>query len=381
MALFFGWLAGLPALLQVPIVIIAFAVVVALLLFFIDVAPRPGRGYTVVRLAVALLVPLVLVLVFGLQPAGWWIAIVSVLLGGGLFLLDVRSGHGGGFILQLLAFLAPAALLLAIGLVYPALQTVVNAFVSNDGTHFVGLENFFWVFSGGSSGLVAFVNTIVWVVLAPIAATVIGLAYAAFVDRSRGERVLKVFIFMPMAISLVGASIIFKFFFDYTQGQQIGLLNQLVVMFGGQPVSWLQSYPLNMLLLIVILVWTQAGFAMVLLSAAIKGVPVEQVEAAELDGANAWQRFWSVTVPTIRPTLIVVWVTISIVALKVYDIIAATTGGQNDTTVLGYEMVRQFQILPPQSGHSAALAVLIFVLVTPFIIYNARNMRRQEQPS
>jgi alpha-glucoside transport system permease protein len=219
----------------------------------------------------------------------------------------------------------------------------------------------------------------VWVIIAPVFATAIGLAYAVFVDRSRGEKVLKVFIFMPVAISLVGASIIFKFFFDYTQDPQIGLLNQIVEWFGGTPVPWLQIYPLNMLMLIIILIWTQTGFAMVLLSSAIKGVPTEQIEAAELDGTNAWQRFWNVTVPGIRPTIIVVWITISIVALKVYDIIATTTGGQNNTTVLGYEMVKQFEILPPQSGHSAALALLIFLLVTPFIWYNARNLKRQRE--
>jgi alpha-glucoside transport system permease protein len=131
------------------------------------------------------------------------------------------------------------------------------------------------------------------------------------------------------------------------------------------------------LLLIVILIWTQTGFAMVVLSAAIRGVPVEQHEAAELDGTNAWQRFTNVTVPGIRPTLIVVWVTISIISLKVYDIVAATTAGQNNTTVIGYQMVNEFELLPPQTGYSAALAVLLFILVIPFLVYNTRNIRRQ----
>lgn len=379
MSAFFTWLAGLPPLAQIPIVIVAFAIAVALVLFFIEVAPRPGRGYSIMRLCVAIGVPLVVLLLLGIQAGAFWVLILAVVLGGGLFWLDFRARSGSGYLMQLFAFLSPALLLLIIGLVYPAIQTFVNAFLSNDGSTFVGFANFVWVFSGGSTGLIAFINTIVWVIIAPVFATAIGLLYAVFVDRSRGEKVLKVFIFMPVAISLVGASIIFKFFFDYTQDPQIGLLNQIVEWFGGQPVPWLQNYPLNMLLLIVILIWTQTGFAMVLLSSAIKGVPTEQVEAAELDGTNAWQRFWNVTVPGIRPTIIVVWITISIVALKVYDIIAATTGGQNDTTVLGYEMVKQFEILPPQSGHSAALALLIFILVTPFIWYNARNLKRQRE--
>ncbi|MCL2316356.1 MAG: sugar ABC transporter permease, partial [Actinomycetia bacterium] len=143
------------------------------------------------------------------------------------------------------------------------------------------------------------------------------------------------------------------------------------------PVNWLNTHPLNIVLQLVILVWAQTGFAMVILSAAIKGVPEELNEAAALDGASSLQRFWNVTIPSIRPTIIVVWVTISITALKVYDIIAVTTAGAQGTTVLGYEMVKQFQLLPPQSGHSAALALILFVLMIPFIVFNTRNLRAE----
>jgi alpha-glucoside transport system permease protein len=380
MSAFFSWLAGFPSLVQIPIFVLAFGIVIALVLFFVEVAPRSGRGYTWMRLAIAVLVPVVIVLVLGVEASAFWVIIVGALLGGGLFWLDYRSRKGTGYVLQLIAFMSPAIVLLAVGLVYPSIKNLFAAFFSNDGSTFVGLGNFIWVFSPGTQGgLIAFINTIVWTLLAPIFATAIGLAYAVLIDKSRGEKILKVFIFMPVAISLVGASIIWKFFYDYQQGPQIGLLNQIVVWFGGQPVSWLQTSPLNTILLIVILIWAQTGFAMVILSAAIRGVPVEQHEAAELDGTNAWQRFWNVTVPGIRPTIIVVWITISIVSLKVYDIIAATTAGQNNTTVLGYDMVTQFELLPPQSGHSAALALLIFVLVTPFIIYNARNLKKQRE--
>ena len=380
MSAFFSWLAGFPSLVQIPIFVLAFGIVIALVLFFVEVAPRSGRGYTWMRLAIAVLVPVVIVLVLGVEASAFWVIIVGALLGGGLFWLDYRSRKGTGYVLQLIAFMSPAIVLLAVGLVYPSIKNLFAAFFSNDGSTFVGLGNFIWVFSPGTQGgLIAFINTIVWTLLAPIFATAIGLAYAVLIDKSRGEKILKVFIFMPVAISLVGASIIWKFFYDFQQGPQIGLLNQIVVWFGGQPVSWLQTSPLNTILLIVILIWAQTGFAMVILSAAIRGVPVEQHEAAELDGTNAWQRFWNVTVPGIRPTIIVVWITISIVSLKVYDIIAATTAGQNNTTVLGYDMVTQFELLPPQSGHSAALALLIFVLVTPFIIYNARNLKKQRE--
>lgn len=380
MSVFFNWLATLPALAQIPIVVAAFLVVVALVLFFIEIAPRPGRGYTVVRLAVAVLAPVVVLLLLGVQAGAFWVVIIAAVIGALLWLLDYRSRTERGGLLLLIAFLAPALFMLVLGLAYPSIKTIIAAFFSNNGQQFVGFDNFVWVFTpGAGGGLIAVINTLVWVVVAPAIATAVGLAYAVFVDRSKGEKVLKVLIFMPVAISLVGASIIWKFFYNYQQGNQIGLLNQIVVWFGGQPVNWLQSYPLNMFLLIVILIWSQTGFAMVLLSSAIKAVPTEQIEAAELDGTNAWQRFWNVTVPGIRPTIIVVWITISITALKVYDIIATTTAGQNDTTVLGYAMVRQFALLPPQTGHSAALAVLIFVLVTPFIIYNARNLRSQRE--
>ncbi len=375
---FFNWIASLPQLLQIVVVVAAFLVVVGLVLFFIELAPRPGRGYTIMRLAVAVLVPVALLLLLGVEASASWVVIVAAVVGAVLWWLDRRSRNDRGGLLLLIGFLAPAIGLLVLGLAYPSIRTIIAAFFSNNGSKFVGLDNFFWVFSpGAQGGLIAVINTLVWVIVAPIVATAIGLAYAVFVDRSRGEKVLKVFIFMPVAISLVGASIIWKFFYAYQQGSQIGLLNQIVVWFGGQPVNWLQSYPLNMLLLIVILIWSQAGFAMVLLSSAIKAIPTEQIEAAEIDGTNGWQRFWNVTVPGIRPTIIVVWITISITALKVYDIIATTTAGQNDSTVLGYAMVRQFALLPPQTGHSAALAVLIFLLVTPFIVYNARNLRNQ----
>jgi alpha-glucoside transport system permease protein len=377
MSSFFQWLATLPSLLQVVVILAVFAVVVALILFFIELAPRRGRGYTIMRLVVAIAVPAIIVLVLGVYNDAVWLVPLAAVLGAGLFLLDRRARGGEGSILQLTAFMLPAVLLLAIGLLYPTIKTIIDAFLSNDGSKFVGLANFAYVFSPSNQGVLALINQIVWVIITPILATAIGLLYAVFVDRSRGEKVLKVFVFMPVAISLVGASIIFKFFFDYQQGVQIGVLNQIVVLFGGAPVSWLQTPYVNTALLIIVLIWTQTGFAMVLLSAAIKGIPDEQVEASELDGANAFQRFRNVTIPGIRPTIIVVWVTIAIVSLKVYDVIAATTTGQNDSTVISYQMVRLFQNLPPQNGGSSAEAVILFILILPFLIYNANNIRKQ----
>lgn len=377
MTAFFTWLAGLPPLAQVPVILAVFGAVVAIILFFIELAPRSGRGYTIMRLVVAVAVPAIIVLVLGVYNDAVWLVPLAAVLGAGLFLLDLRARGGKGSMLQLITFMAPAVLLLAIGLFYPLVKTVVAAFFDNQGTKFVGLTNFAYVLAPTNQGLQALGNQVVWVIVAPIIATAIGLAYAVFVDKSRGEKVLKIFIFMPVAISFVGASIIFKFFYDYQQGAQIGLLNQIAVWFGGQPVNWLQTSPLNTALLIIILIWTQTGFAMVLLSAAIKGIPDEQVEAAELDGANAWERFRNVTVPGIRPTIIVVWITIAIVSLKVYDIIAATTQGQNGTTVISYQMVRLIGQLPAQNGPSSAEAVILFILILPFLIYNSNNIRKQ----
>jgi alpha-glucoside transport system permease protein len=372
---FFTWLAGLPPLAQIPVVLLVFGIVIALVVFFIEFAPRSGRKYTIMRLLVAIGVPAVLVLMLGVYNDAIWLVPLAAVLGAGLFLLDLRARGGKGSLLQLIAFMAPAVILLAVGLFYPLVKTLIAAFFSNDGSTFVGLNNFVQVLS--NQGLQAVGNQVLWVIVTPILATVIGLAYAVFIDRSHGERVLKVLVFMPVAISFVGASIIFKFFYDYQQGNQIGLLNQIVIWFGGTPVNWLQSFPLNNALLIVILIWTQTGFAMVLLSAAIKGIPDDQIEAAELDGANAFQRFRNVTVPGIRPTIIVTWITIAIVSLKVYDIIAATTQGQNGTSVISYQMVRLFQNLPPQTGTSSAEALLLFILILPFLIYNTNNIRKQ----
>lgn len=371
----FQWLASVPPLIQIPLVLIAFAVLIAMILGFVEVATKGGRGFTILRLLSAVLVPVVILLFLGLYNSVMWVAVIAAVLGGIVFLVDRRSREGAGSLLQLTGFLAPALLLLAIGLIYPSLRTAVSAFMANDGSGFVGLGNFIWVFTS-PDGVTALLNTLVWVLVAPAVSTIIGLAYAVFIDRSRGEKFFKLLVFMPMAISFVGASIIFKFFYDVRQGEQIGVLNAIITAFGAKPVDWLGLEPWNTLFLVIILIWTQAGFAMVILSAAIKGIPAEQLEAAELDGATAWQRFANVTLPGIRSSVIVVLTTISIASLKVFDIVSSMTGGRSDTTVLAFEMVRQFQ-LGARTGYSSALAVILFILVLPIIIYNVRQHKKQ----
>ncbi|MGK5742429.1 carbohydrate ABC transporter permease [Micromonospora sp. URMC 103] len=277
-----------------------------------------------------------------------------------------------------LFFLLPTLLLLTVGLVVPAIRTTLLSFMNASSNDWVGLRNYGWLFSDGSIVRVL-INTLIWVLLVPLVATTIGLVYAVLVDRARFEAVAKSLIFLPMAISFVGASIIWKFVYAYRgEGDQIGLLNQIVVSLGGEPKQWLLESPLNTLLLIVIMVWIQAGFAMVVLSAAIKAIPADIVEAARLDGVSSWQMFWRITLPSIRPALIVVVVTITIATLKVFDIVRTATNGNYDTSVIANEMYNQ-AFRYGQNGQGSALAVFLFILVIPIVIYQIRNLRQQRE--
>ena len=372
---FLQWISTLPSLAQVPLVVLAFLIIVALLIFFVEIAPRSGRKYTIIRFAVCVLAPLLVFLALG---SVLWAAAVAAVVGGVFFIIDYRSRQGAGYLFQLIGFLSPAIFLLAVGLIYPSILTTGQAFRNSRGTRFVGLENFQWIFTQ-DTGIRTVLNTVVWVLIVPALSTIFGLAYAVFIDKSRGEKFFKILVFMPMAISFVGASIIWRFVYAArAEGEpQIGLLNQIVVWLGGQPVSFLSNAPWNTLFLIVVLIWIQTGFAMVVLSAAIKGVPAEQLEAAELDGTNAWQRFQNVTVPGIQGSLVVVLTTISIASLKVFDIVRTMTAGSNQTSVIANEMYSQWKGF--ETGRSAAFAVVLFLMVLPIVIYNARQIAKQRE--
>ena len=375
MSAFLAWLAQLPPIAQIPIIILAFVALVGAILFFVEIAPRSGTIYTVIRLVVCVAAPLLVLLAAG---SYWWAAAAAAVLGGVFFIVDYRSRAGAGYLFQLFGFLAPAVLLLMIGLVIPTIQTTIQAFMNSRGTAFIGFDNFIWVFTQPEA-VRTVLNTIVWVLIAPLVSTIAGLAYAVFIDKSRGEKYFKIMVFMPMAISFVGASIIWRFVYTARPADQnqIGLLNQVVVWFGGQPVNFLANEPWNTIFLIVVLIWVQTGFAMVVLSAAIKGVPAEQLEAAELDGTNPWQKFTNVTVPGIRSSLIVVLTTISIASLKVFDIVRTMTAGANETSVIANEMYTQFKNF--EQGRSAAFAVVLFLLVLPIVVYNARQIQKQRE--
>lgn len=314
---------------------------------------------------------------FGLMFLG--LAAFAAVVGILLFLAD-RAPKRGRDVLQLLIFLLPAGILLTVGLIYPAVNTTVLSFFNRNSQEFVGFDNFVWMFTQPQIQI-TLLNTLVWVALVPTLSTIFGLAYAVFIDKSKGEKVLKSLVFMPMAISFVGAGIIWRFMYEYRAegfSEQIGVLNQLIVWFGGEPQQFLQNSPWNTFFLIIVMVWIQTGFAMVLLSAAIKGVPVEIVEASRLDGANPWQTFWNVTVPGIRSTLVVVVTTISIATLKVFDIVRAMTGGNFDTSVVANEMYTQ-AFNRGEFGQGSALALVLFVMVLPIVVYNVRIMRKQKE--
>ena len=296
-----------------------------------------------------------------------------------LFLAGLVKGRNGDRVVAY-AYLLPPALMLLVGLVYPGLRTIWQSFFDAAGKAFIGLDNYITIFTDGDQ-LTVLRNTVFWVVLTPFVATAVGLIYAILVDKARLESVAKALIFLPMAISFVGASIIWRFVYEYRPDQgnvkQIGLLNQILVMLGGEPQQWLIDSPLNTFLLIVVMIWIQAGFAMTVLSAAIKAIPDDMIEAARLDGVTAFGMFRFITLPSIRPAVVVVLTTIGISTLKVFDIVRTMTGGNFDTSVIANEFYSQ-SFRSDNQGLGAALAVLLFLLVIPIVFYNIRQLRASE---
>jgi alpha-glucoside transport system permease protein len=291
--------------------------------------------------------------------------------------LTGRTGRGRS---TAYVYLAPTVLMLGVGLVYPGLRTIYQSFFDAAGKAFIGFDNYKTIFTNHDE-LTVLRNTVFWVVVTPFVATALGLLYAILVDKSRFESFAKALIFLPMAISFVGASIIWKFVYEYRPDQanvkQIGLLNQVLVWLGGTPQQWLVDSPLNTFLLIVVMIWIQAGFAMTVLSAAIKAIPEDIIEAARLDGVGPWGMFRFVTLPAIRPAVVVVLTTIGIGTLKVFDIVRTMTGGNFDTSVVANEFYSQ-TFRASNQGLGAALAVLLFVLVLPIVFYNIRQLRHSE---
>jgi alpha-glucoside transport system permease protein len=304
------------------------------------------------------------------------IAFFAVIFGLVLFLASLFRGRTGEK-WQGVVFVFPALLLLAVGLVYPALLTINQSLRGRSGEDSYTLENYSAMFTQPEL-LLVLRNTALWVILVPFLATGIGLIYAILIDRARGEAFAKALIFLPMAISMVGASIIWKFVYQYKQTSrpQIGLLNAILKALGFETQQFLINAPLNTFMLIIVMVWIQAGFAMTVLSAAIKSIPDEIIEAAKLDGVQSFKMFRFITLPSIRAALVVVVTTIGIGTLKVFDIVRTMTGGQFDTSVVANEFYSQsFRYNAP--GLGAALAVLLFILVIPIVAYNIVQMRKE----
>lgn len=278
-------------------------------------------------------------------------------------------------------FVGPAMVLLAFYLVYPAVNTTILSFRNTRSTDWVGFANYQRVFTE-SQYLVSIRNSILWVVLVPLAAVVIGLLFSTLADKLRpgAESAAKSLIFLPMAISFVGASVVWAFVYAFRPegfGNQIGILNAIRVATGADPVAWLAIPLWNNLFLMVILVWLQTGFAMVILSSAIKSVPEVLLEAARIDGASEWKVFRSVVIPSIASTIVVVWTTILITTWKVFDIVWVMTGGRDGTGVVAQQMVQEF-FTNRNNGVGAALAVVLFIAVVPILVINVRRFQAEE---
>jgi len=271
-------------------------------------------------------------------------------------------------------FIGPALLLLGIYLVYPAIGTVVRSFQDDKGVF--TLAN--WAILGQGAFLEILRNNVIWLIVVTAGSVGLGLVVAALFDRIRRESLAKIFIFTPLAISLVGATVIWKFVYAQQPPSQpqFGLLNAVWTALGNKPIAWATTFPINLPAEMLVLIWLQTGFAMVVLSAAIKGVSIEVLEAARLDGASERQIFFGVIIPLIRGSIVTVTTTVAIATLKIFDIVWSTSGGINHDSVVAVRMFQEmFQFF--NDGRAAVLATVLFVAVLPVMVLNLRNFRRQ----
>lgn len=277
-------------------------------------------------------------------------------------------------------FLFPAIVALGLYLVYPVFETLrlsLTERIPGGGYEFVWFNNYVQMF-GEPKFWEALKNNFLWLLIVPAASTVFGLVVAQLTDRIRWGSLAKSMVFMPMAISFVGAAVIWKLVYDFRpiEQEQIGVLNAVYVALGGEPQTWLTVPFWNSLLLMVVLIWIQTGFAMVILSAALRGIPEETVEAAIVDGANPFQIFFKIKIPQIYGTIIVVWTTITLVVLKIFDIVFAMTNGQWETQVLANYMYDKL-FRANDWGVGSASAMVIMLLVTPILVWNVLNARKE----
>ena len=275
-------------------------------------------------------------------------------------------------------WLGPAIAFLAIFLVYPTIYTLYLSFLDKFGKEFVGLENYIYFFTTGET-LIALRNNAIWLVLLTVFAVGAGLIIAILVDRVRYESIAKSLIFVPLAISFVGAGVIWKFMFAFRPpGQpQTGTLNGLLGFAGVDPVAWLLDGPGNTIALIVVAAWIWTGFCMVILSGALKGISTELLEAARVDGANELQVFRGITFPLLLPTIAVVATTMVITSLKAFDIVYVMTNGAFGTDVIANRMIKELFTFG-QPGRASATAIVLLLLIIPVMAINIQRFRAQE---
>jgi alpha-glucoside transport system permease protein len=281
--------------------------------------------------------------------------------------------------LQPFIFIGPALLMLTWALVLPTIRTIIASFFNESGASFVGFKNFIYVFTNPAM-LTVFRNNLLWIVFGTSFTVGAGLLVAVLADRSRFETAAKTLIFLPMAISFVGAGVIWNFVYAVkpVSAPQIGLLNAITTSFGAQPQAWTAFFtPWNNFFLIVIVIWLQTGYSMVLFSAAIKGIPSEILEASRVDGATEIQIFFRIMLPQILGTIIAVSTTIVIFTLKIFDVVWVMTGGQYDTSVIATEFYRQY-FTYNNNGIGSAIAVVLFIAVIPVMVYNLRQFAHRE---
>lgn len=307
----------------------------------------------------------------------WGVGGVAALFGVTNTLIEAMPNRARDRIRPFL-FFGPAVAILFLFLTIPTLITLYQSFFNNDSSTFVGLKNYIATFTDRSM-LESFRNNLLWLFLGTGFCVGLGLLIAVLADRSAFETVAKAIIFLPMAISLVGASVIWRFVYSYAPaGQpQIGVLNAILTGFGIAPQSWLTLQPWNNLFLVLVMIWGSTGFCMVLFSAALKGVPTDLLEAARVDGATEVQTFFRIIIPYIQGTILTVTTTTAIGTLKIFDVVYVMTGGQFGTSVVGTEFYRQF-FTNRNYGYGAAIAIVLFIAISPVLVYNLKQLGKQE---
>lgn len=346
------------------------------------------------RIIVAIAIP---VLTFAVLYAGFIflrdsnapklvIAVVAIIWGvGGVALLYTVSnllveGIGGQWRarIQPFLFVGPAIAILAWYLAIPTIRTLWASLFDANGVNFVGLNNYIAVFADRNM-FTAFRNNILWIVFGATFTVIFGLLIAILADRSKFESVGKAMIFLPMAISMVGAGVIFNML--YSPNPNIGLLNAIYTSItGAAPIAWKADanlQPWNNLFLIIVMIWLQTGYAMVLFSAAIKGIPTEILEAARVDGANEVRVFFSIIIPGIAATIVTVATTVIIFTLKIFDVVQVMTGGQFSTQVIATQFYREY-FTSQNAGYGSAIAIVLLLAVVPVMIYNLKQFNERQ---